>query len=256
MFRTAAVLSVLSLTACPADQRVEELDARVAAVEKRLDGLESRRPRKPERPDPSTVYRVPVRADEPYRGAEHAPVTLVDIYEYACPHCARVAPIVDGLAAKYGNDLKIVSKPFVVHPEIATLPALAACAAARQGRFVELEAELWKRAWPNGRLERAALTKPALTQLAGDVGLDLERFVADLDGATCRDAIDRERSVLAALGVRGTPSFFINGRPYTGARTVEGFAAVIDAELARARASGTPVAEYYDSLMKAARPRL
>lgn len=256
MSRIVAVLSVLSLAACPADHRVDELDLRVATVEKRLDAVEVRRPKKPARPDPNTTYRVPVGADEPYRGAAHAPVTLVDIYEYACPYCARIAPVMDALVEKYGDDLKIVSKPFVVHPDVATLPALAACAANEQGHFVELEDELWKRAWPNDRLDKKALSKPALTQIAGDIGLNLTRFVADMDGSKCRAALARERRTLSAIGVRGTPSLFINGRPYVGARTVDGFAQVIDAELAKAKASGTPVAEYYDQLMAKARPRL
>jgi len=256
MFRIAAILSVLSLAACPADPRLDQLDQRVTTVEKRLGAVETRRPKKPGRPDPNTVYRVQVLADEPFRGAAHAPVTLVDIYEYACPYCARMVPVMDALTEKYGDQLKIVSKPFVVHPNVATLPALAACAANDQDRFVAFETELWKRAWPNDRLDKTALSKPALTQLAGDVGLDLVRFVADMDGAACRDALARERGALSTIGVRGTPSFFVNGKPYVGQRTVEGFATVIDAELQRVKASGTPVAEYYDNLMKTARPRL
>ena len=255
MFRIAFVCLLLS-SGCADQARIDAIDARVAAVEKRLAAVETRRPSRPQRPDPNTVYRVPVRSGEPFRGAEHALVTVVDIYEYACPYCARLAPVMDALVGRYGDDIKIVSKPFVVHPEIATLPALAACAANLQGRFAELETELWKRAWPNDRLDRSALTKPALTQLAGDVGLDLTRFVADMDGAECKGALARERRELTALGVRGTPTQYINGRPYAGPRTVKGFARIIDRELAEARASDTPVAEYYDRLMKQARPSL
>src|SRR5690606_2182796 len=86
------------------------------------------------RPEPTTVYSVPVEGS-PYKGPEHAKVTIVKAFEFACPYCEKVRPTLNGLQEKYGKDIKIVYKHLIVHPQVATTPALAACAGHRQGKY-------------------------------------------------------------------------------------------------------------------------
>jgi protein-disulfide isomerase len=189
-------------------------------------------------------------ADVPAGDWAAAPLTVVIAYEYACPWCNRQRQAFTALREAYGDDVRIVFRPFVVHPEVATDAALAACAADRQGHFAEVSDALWsnvfdKRAFDRGSVEKAA---------AGVAGVDLARLRADMDG-DCRGWIEREAGALSELGVNATPQVWINGRPIPGGyKPLEGLKPVLDEELARAReriAAGTPRDRYYaDWVMK------
>jgi protein-disulfide isomerase len=205
------------------------------------------------------VYYAPVEADDHVIGPADAKVTIVEAFEYACPHCRTAGQVLAEVAKKYPKDVRIVGKQFLIHPQIATLPAYAACAANKQGRYHELSEELWKRAWPvaegapGPRLDREALTQASLEKLAADVKLDLARFKADMAGDACKKEVAADQAQMQAIGVTGTPSIFVNGRIYMGPRSVEGFSAVIDEEIKKANATGGNPAEYYTNLMKSAK---
>ncbi|MEQ8279976.1 MAG: DsbA family protein [Deltaproteobacteria bacterium] len=264
------ILSALALVACDGgpDPRVAQLTERVDQLEERVETVEKQRPAarpQPKRPDPSVTYYLPVDEHDAIRGAADAKVTIVEAYEYACPYCALVEPILSQLIDKYeGQDsLRVVSKQFVVHPQLATAAALATCAAAKQDRFEPFSDALWATAWSTtgGRpqMKREELGKDAIIEVAKKSGLDTKRFAADLDGAECKQRLERDRQNLARIGVRGTPMLYVNGRPYVGPRTVEGLAKAVDAELAKfeeARGASGAVAGWYDELMKKARRTL
>jgi protein-disulfide isomerase len=252
-----------------ADARFDELVVKLEAIDQRMERIESAAGRgrgaagQPRRPDPAVIYAVPVGADDPQRGARHAKVTIVEAYEHACPHCATLAPVMDEVVKKYGDQARVVSKPFVIHPPTATLPALAVCAANKQGKYEAFERALWARAWKSEdgrpRMDASQLAREALEATATSVGLDLAKFRADLNGAACKEALERDRRALSAVGTAGTPAVYINGRFYTGPRTLEAFGAVIEEEIRKADAAiakGVPLEEYYASLMKGARPSL
>jgi predicted DsbA family dithiol-disulfide isomerase len=148
------------------------------------------------------------------------------------------------LRKDYGDDLRIVYKSYVVHPSVATTPALAACAANRQGKFHEMYALIWTKGYDAGR----NLGRPNMEKIAQEVGLDMGKFKADMDGA-CKTIIRKEQAEVARVGARGTPAFFINGRFLSGARPIGQFKALIDQELKKAKeriAKGTKADQYYD----------
>jgi len=87
-------------------------------------GAAAPRPQRVE-PDRQKTYSMPIEGD-PVDGPADAKVTLVKAYDYACPYCEKVRDTMDELRKKYGNDLRIVFKQFVVHPQVATASALAA----------------------------------------------------------------------------------------------------------------------------------
>ncbi len=207
--------------------------ADAAALAERLDRLEragvaAGRPR-PARPgpDPALVYAVPV-AGLPSLGSDQALVTLVRAGEYACPFCEKVRPTIDELRRRYGPKLRVVNISLVVHPHMATLPAQAACAAHRQGRYWEMDELLWEKAFKLRQWEQANLEA-----LARELGLDHARFVTDLTG-DCVRAVQQQQLTINSFGVNATPGFFINGRFLSGAQPVNAFQALIDEELARA----------------------
>src|SRR5688572_23926995 len=99
-------------------------------------------------PDPAEVYSVALGAS-PRKGGPVAKVTIVYACEYASPFCERIRATFDELQAPYGDDLAIVHKHTIVHPDISRPAALAACAAHRQGKFWAMDALIWERVWPS-----------------------------------------------------------------------------------------------------------
>lgn len=205
------------------------------------------------RPTVGELYQVPVHDDDPFVGGKHAKVTLVVASEFACPYCQQLATVVHELSDAYKEDeLKVVAKPFVVHPQIATEPALASCAAAKQGAFDRFERSLWKQAWAGaegGRasLQREGLASDALVSLGKSLGLDTDKLKADMQGS-CKQLLARSSEEMRKLGVSGTPALYINGVYYGGPRTTEAIKATIDKELATANqalAKGQALEGYY-----------
>jgi protein-disulfide isomerase len=228
------------------ERRLEALDERSKDIDGRLVKIEDmirEATQGPKEPDPAVVYAVPVDGD-PYRGPEHAKVTMVEAFEFACPFCAKVNPTVDALLAKYPNDLKVVYKYFVVH-EVAVVPGLASCAAGRQGKFAEMEHLIWEKGFAVRDLSPENMDK-----LAQEAGLDMKRYKADIEGESCKNWLMQSQQQLQQVGTAGTPAFYINGRYVSGAQPLETFTALIDEELAKANqaiSSGVALEAYYQS---------
>ena len=206
---------------------------------------------------------------DPADGRADARVTLVKAYDYACPYCEKVRGTLDDLKKRYGKDLRIVYKQLIVHPRNATAAALAFCAAARQGKALEMDRLLWEKGFNARQLDLTDVSLDAQAQgqadaqmvkcwdhpdgckivngFAADLRLNMTRFKADLKG-DCQAHIASDGKQLAQLSVNATPSFFINGRFLSGAQPLEQFTALIDEELKKANeriAAGTPAAAYY-----------
>lgn len=257
-FIIAASALSLMLFACQKDSSTD--DAKLEEISKKLDEINAKlasggapgaarapQPRQPPRPDPNKVYSVPI-AGAPTVGPEHAKVTIVEGFEYACPYCERVRPTMAGLKEKYGDDLKIVYKHLIVHPQVATDPSLAACAANLQGKYVQMSDLIWDKGFKAGRdLSRANMEK-----LAQELGLNMSKFKADMDGE-CKTIVQKDQAELRRVGAGGTPSFFINGRFISGARPQQMFEAVIDQELKKANEiiskGEATVQNYYDEIV-------
>jgi protein-disulfide isomerase len=109
------------------------------------------------------------------------------------------------------------------------LAHLAAMAANEQGKFWEYHDKLFA--------NQPKIQRQDLLQYARELGLDMKRFEQDLDGARGKSAIDADISEAKALGVNGTPAFFVNGHFLSGAKPYEEFARVIESELSRSRAA-------------------
>ncbi|HWN70208.1 MAG TPA: DsbA family protein [Haliangium sp.] len=246
--------TVTAVAACETAQS-SKLDAKLDDIVARLDKMEKdlqarpvgaargQQPRQRMEPDPTKVYAVPIEG-APTKGPEHAKVTLVEAFEYACPFCERVNGTIEQLQKDYGNDLKIVYKHFVVHPDVATVPAQAACAAHKQGKHEAMSKLIWEKGFKAGR----NLARDNMDKLASEAGLDMNRYKADIDGEECKKVIQQDQAQMSAVGVQGTPAFYINGRYLSGAQPIDNFKRIIDEELKKANervAQGTKVEEYY-----------
>lgn len=217
---------------CSADAGKKANEDRVAALEKRVETIEQRfQPRKPA-VDPNQVVNIPLDDLDVKRGKGKA--VLVEAFDFACPYCAMSAKTLDELVEKHGDEVTVVSKQFVVHPDTATLPALAACAATKQNKGPEFEAALWGKAWKwdsgSPRFDSTQTQGPALDALAKDLKLDVARFKSDREGSECRSYFDKQQQALQQAGVNGTPSLFVNGKRYQGARTADALHAALTAK--------------------------
>jgi protein-disulfide isomerase len=267
-----AMMLGISLLGCQReDPRLTAVLDKLDKIDKRLDNIERRgvggpaqAANQPRRPDPSTIYNLPVGDADVQRGAKVAKVTVIEGFDFACPYCAQSRPMLEEAASKHKDVVKVVSKQFVVHPQVATLPALAVCAGQMQGKGVELENEIWARAWAAGeggrpKFDATQLAQENLEKIAGSKGLNVEKLKTDMQSQDCKASLARQQRELATIGVNGTPAFYINGRPYTGPRTVEGFEAAIMEEAKKADEalkSGVKLEDYYATIMKSAQKSL
>jgi protein-disulfide isomerase len=174
--------------------------------------------------DPEGVYQAPID-DAPRRGPADAPVTIVVWSDFSCRYCNRVEPTLEQVDRLYPGRLRWVFRHLPLDDE-NIITAEASLAAAAQGRFWPMKDRLFA---VRGRIDRAGVEL-----IAGELGIDLVRFRADLDAGTHRAKIRADVKAARALGITGTPTFFINGRPVRGSQPLRLFADVIDQELVRA----------------------
>jgi protein-disulfide isomerase len=161
------------------------------------------------------------------RGPIDAPVTVVEFCSYDSQPCERMAIVLETATAGYGDRVRIVFRhvPPDDSPE-ATLRYRAALAAGYQGQFWLMHDTLFANPNRGSRQE--------LIGMAGQLGLDVERLIADLEGdrALASAAVDVEEA--AARGVKTVPAVFVNGRSVQ-VREAKDLRAAIAAEFERAK---------------------
>jgi protein-disulfide isomerase len=222
-------------------------DDRLARVERRLDKVIATLDQAlgPAEPDPASTYAVPINEHDPIEGPRDAKVTIVEGYEFLCPYCYLVNPLVDKIRAKYPNDVRVVSKYMVIHGAPAATAGAYACAAAKQGKFVEMKTELWNRLWrtENGRPQAQPEQMEKIDEVVGALALDRGRLAKDVE--SCQQWLKSGQRELNAVGVNATPAFFVNGRPLRE-RSFEAFDRLVAEELAKANRVGMAGGEYYE----------
>jgi len=171
--------------------------------------------------DPSTGFA---------RGAPGAPVTIVEFSDFQCPYCRGVVATLKEVTARYPDRVRWVFRDFPIenlHPE-APLAHEAARCAGDQGKF-----------WPYHDLlfQQANLAPTALKQYAAQIGLEPDAFAQCLDSRRHRAGVAADVAAGSQLGVTGTPTFFINGRPLVGNLPAADFQRIIERELARTTTS-------------------
>jgi Na+/H+ antiporter NhaA len=174
----------------------------------------------------------PVNPDwDHVRGRPDSPITLVEYGDLECPNCGQAEPAVRNLLSQ-SHDVCYVWRHLPlrdVHPQ-AQSAAEATEAAAKQGRFWQMRDLLLTR--------QDALDHPDLVRYAGELGLDVPRFVDDLDRHVGAARIASDVESAAASGVLGTPTFFVNGRRHHGAYDVDALLSAVREARARLISAG------------------
>ncbi|MGB6942343.1 MAG: thioredoxin domain-containing protein [Bryobacteraceae bacterium] len=167
--------------------------------------------------------KIPV-AGAPVRGPEDARITLVEFSDFECPYCSAAEKQVDLVMAAYPKDIKLIYKqfPLSMHPH-AEMAAEASLAARDQGKFWEMYEILFK----NYR----RLSSESILAMAKEIGLDMDKFKADLVSGKYKAIVDKDMADGDAAGVYGTPAFYINGKQYNGQLTLAALKPILAAEL-------------------------
>ena len=141
----------------------------------------------------------------PTMGPADAPITVAVFDDFQCPYCAKAVPLLKDIVKTYPDQVKLVFKhfPLGMHKH-ARAAAIASMAADRQGKF-----------WPYHDLLFANYNKlnpQKITALAKQAGLDMERFEKDRKDPQLLRKLSADQLEGQQIGVRGTPSIFVNGR--------------------------------------------
>lgn len=162
---------------------------------------------------------VKSRADEifndaatPTGGNPKGDVTLVEFFDYNCPYCRQVAPVMVK-AEEDDPQLRIAYKEFPILGPNSTFAAKAALAANKQGKYVAFHRALYQ--------VRGAVDPEKVKQVATAVGMDVDRLNADMNDPAIQAAIDRNLALAQALRINGTPGFVMGNQILRGATDLD-----------------------------------
>jgi protein-disulfide isomerase/rhodanese-related sulfurtransferase/uncharacterized membrane protein len=172
-----------------------------------------------------------VRPDSHATGNLRSPVTVVEFVDFECPVCGGAEPVVEEIRRTYGSQVRFVFRQFPM-PQLhayAEAAAEASECAAEQGKFWEAVKKFYQ--------EQNDLSEPALKRYAAEMGLDRNRFSQCLSSGSMVGRVRRDLDDGHALGVHGTPTFFVGRRMIVGPQEFAKFAQVIDHELSQPSAA-------------------
>jgi protein-disulfide isomerase len=199
---------------------------------------------------------VPIHSHNPSWGSREAPVTIVEYSDFQCPFCQRVQPTLARIRATYGPQaVRLVWKnnplPFHAEARPAAEAAMGVLALAGADAFWRFHDMLFQ--------HQDALGPDSYAAWAKDAGVtDLAAWRAGIASHAWIGAVDADENEGQALGVDGTPSFFVNGVALVGAQPFEAFQALVDDQARAAHeklASGTAPDRVYSELARENRAR-
>ncbi|SRR6266536_2005050 len=163
-------------------------------------------------PTPNTSASAEPGALPPHAtGPPDAPVTLEEFGDFECPPCGLLHPVLKTMEREFGPRLRVIFREFPLVPTHlhALAAARAAEAAGLQGKFWEMHDLLYE----NQKIWHDAFdVRPIFESYATRIGLDLERFKSDSTNEIVERRIFLDGKRAHALGVKGTPTVFLNGR--------------------------------------------
>lgn len=172
-----------------------------------------------------------------YTGPNKQKVVLIEYGDFQCPACARMYPTIEELKAKYPDKLTFIfrNRPLTnIHPN-ALAAATAAEAAGLQGKFFPMYHSLYQNqnSWSStNSKDRAAVFEG----LASQLGLDIDKYRADLKSDDIVTKITRDRITAGTYNANSTPTFVLNGEKMSesDATNPEALTKKIDEALQRA----------------------
>lgn len=202
------------------------MQKRESAIENWLGSKVGKKPiniyfTKPKRP----TFKVDV-GNAPLIGGKNAKVTIVEFSDFQCPYCAEGSKVLQKLKKKYGSKIKVAMKQFPLpfHTQAKKASSAALCL-NEQGsdKFWKMHDALFA--------DQSKLKPEDLKAMAKNFGANMEKFDKCFSAGKYLDQIEKDIAQGKSLGVKSTPTFFVNGQLVRGALPVEDFSEIIDQEL-------------------------
>jgi protein-disulfide isomerase len=206
-------------------------NASLIAIQNELSQIKNKinanveQPQMPPPEDMNKVYTIP-SGTSAIIGKKDAPVTIVEFSDFQCPFCARFYSVIKDVMAAYPDKVRVIIKHFPLPFHSNARPAAKlAMAANEQGKFQGMMESLLA--------SGGDVTEPKIKEYSKKLGLDYNKLIADYKNQDARweKQIQDDMQLGAGVDVRGTPTFYLNGRK-TNARDLNSFKAQIDVILA------------------------
>ncbi|MGL1936450.1 MAG: thioredoxin domain-containing protein [Fibrobacterales bacterium] len=218
----SAAIILVSIMACQAEGDTKSSSNKeIATIQEELDLIKwylkskgsSLASIKQQKMVAETAHEIP-EGTSPVMGAKDPKITIVEFSDFQCPYCARATEQVQRIMTKYPDQVRLVFKhfPLSFHKQAPAAHA-ASIAAHNQGKFFEFRNELAP--------QYKSLTEASFIAVAQKIGLNMEQFKKDMALDPKADAtIKADMALGSSVGVRGTPSFYINGKKHTKAMSL------------------------------------
>jgi len=203
-----------------------EMEKKKQAVDKWLAAQTAKNPvevyiAKPRRP----TFPVEV-GNAPFVGDKDAKVTIVEFSDFQCPFCAKGADLLKQIKKKYGNKVKVAFKnfPLPFHNQAETAAVAGLCAN-------EQNTELFWKMHDEMFAHQDSLDVEGLKGLAKKIGVKMDAFEKCLTENKYLSQVKSDIEEGKKVGVKSTPTFFVNGQVITGAQPLDVFSELIDEQL-------------------------
>lgn len=155
-----------------------------------------------------------------------AKVNIVEYSDFQCPACAMYFPIVEKLVSENINDIRFIYRHFPLPQHQNAIPAAqSAEAAGKQGKFWDMYRMIFS---THDEWENLANATTVFRGYAEKLGLDMNKYDADINLKEIKDKIDADLKGGAKAGINSTPSFYINGKKIKNPESYEAFKKIID----------------------------
>ncbi len=144
------------------------------------------------------------KANMTMAGNPKGDVTLVEFFDYQCGHCKKMKPVVSALIEKNKN-LRVIYKEFPIFGKSSEFASEAVLAAAKQGKYAQLQEALFKFDKP--------LTEDVVLGAAKSVGLNIEQLKKDMSSTEVKNELSENRALAEKIRLMGTPAFIIAYTP-------------------------------------------
>ncbi len=168
-------------------------------------------------PAPEAVVATPERAEmmiraySPVLGPEDAPVTIVEFFDPSCEACRAMHPVVKSILERYPEEVRVIVRYTPFHGEGSELAIKVLEAARLQGVFLPVMDALlqYQPVWAS----HDAPAAERIMDIAGAAGLDVELAEQQIKSPEIVGVLNQDRADVQALGIRQTPTFFVNSKP-------------------------------------------
>lgn len=140
------------------------------------------------------------QANDPIAGNPNGKITLVEFFDYQCPHCIDMATILDA-AIKANPEVRVVYKEWPIRGPMSEFASRAALAANKQGKYIEMHHAILGANQP--------LTQDSILQIAKTLGLNVDQLQKDMADTSIDNQLKANMKLAQDLKLFGTPAFFV-----------------------------------------------